>query len=99
MTNLIFRPWTEGGTGVTNFDLTDIDLYKEAVRQYGDLSLVVSNVPMPPMNIGGSLHYTQSLSSYSIVDLSQFWDIFRQLKESGWNAQLNAFDRAMKGVI
>lgn len=95
---LIYEMWTKGGTCITNVRLEDLPLYREAIRQYGDTSLVVSNIPVGPQHIGtlGSLH---SMLPYR--DISQFWAIVRSLHEIGWKEPVDltkAYERAMKGV-
>ena len=96
MATLIFKSWDSGGTGITNFDLTMIELFREAVRQYGDPNLVVSDQPMPPMTVGGSLHDTTKVG---IRNISTFWKIYNDLETRGWKKDpAKDYDRAMKGI-
>jgi hypothetical protein len=99
--------WTRGGTGVTNFDIKELPVYEEAVRQFNDPNMVISYKALPPLDHNSnycSLHYT-TLSGFGI-DLSPFWSLFTQLKASGFcvaarvdsGSPYDAYDRAMKGI-
>jgi hypothetical protein len=46
MKPLIFQSWTEGGTGITNFSREQEPIYREAINEYGDLNLVISEQPI-----------------------------------------------------
>lgn len=98
MAALIFRSWSAGGTHITDIDANHIDICREAVRQYGDTNLVVSDKRMSyQITGGGSLH---DLTGIGIRNLSTFWKIYRDLESQGWKPDhtADAYDRAMKGI-
>lgn len=78
--------WARGGTGVTNFQREEVELYKTAIQQFGDPQLVLSRLPMQP----------HCHSDYSLHDLSEgrdltpFWNVFDRVKASAANADVLA---------
>jgi hypothetical protein len=72
--------WTEGGTGLTNFDPNHAPIYLAAIRKHGDRNLKVSSRPMVGRAIPTdySLHYLGDRP-----DLSQFWRVFRAERATG----------------
>lgn len=71
----------EGGTGVTNFQIAERDIYQRAVDEYGDPTLFISDDIMVPEQwqpgTGMCLHHTKH------GDLSAFWKIFNRIKKEG----------------
>jgi hypothetical protein len=76
--------WTDGGTGVTNFDKKNRARYERAVEIYGDKNLVICDLPLPfqgqaePCAYGVSKYH--SLHHLHMGDLSLFWRIYNGLK-------------------
>ena len=68
----------EGGTGVTNFSISKKEIYEQAIKEYGDNSLFISDDIMVPERrepgTGMCLHHTQR------GDLSAFWRIFDRIE-------------------
>lgn len=83
MKKIIFKHWTEGGTGVTNFELSQLDFYKKVVKEFGDSELVVVDKAFKtesgytPCGYG-LLH---NLRDTGKIDLSDFWALFYLLKK------------------
>jgi len=68
--------WTSGGTGITNFDISQKDIYSAAIKEYGDNDLFIG----PAMS--GESETMLALHSHNRNDLSEFWCIFRKIKKS-----------------
>lgn len=66
----------DGGDGVTNFLLTEAQLYAEAIAAYksGDLYI---GLPMPPVTSENYL----ALRLRGRRDLSDFWDLLDSLRD------------------
>jgi hypothetical protein len=100
MKNIIMKHWTEGGTGVTNFQPDRLPIFREAVRRYGDPTLIVLDEAMPPApkNYGGSLHCVAMRWS-GMLDLSPFWCVYEEVANEGKGRNAHdAYDRAM-GIV
>jgi hypothetical protein len=71
---------SNGGTGLTNFDIERRPLYEAAIAECGDPNFFISDEPMPgtPANsrTANSLHYKGSKNP------NHFWDIFYKLKKA-----------------
>lgn len=75
--------WTSGGTGVTNFQAEDLDIYTVAITLYGCQHLFIGH-PMPASNG----RFYPSISQYALRDshpnrtrdLSRFWAFFDYVK-------------------
>lgn len=68
--------WTHGGTGVTNFQLDKLEVYKYCVYLHGDSDLFVLEETMYPYTwTGGSLHCKRR------KDLSEFWELFKKIEK------------------
>lgn len=65
-----------GGTLVTNFS-EDLDVYEEAVREYGDPRILISVPAEPHMPGAKGLH---DLRGKRRPDLSGFWMLWRCIK-------------------
>lgn len=69
---LVYRHFTEGGTGVSNISKERMPFFEHAVQAFGDPNLVLSSVPLvlpqPLVFDGGSLHCLDGRQ-----DLSDFW--------------------------
>ena len=69
----------EGGTGVTNFTISERDNYQKAIDKYGDKTLFISDDIMVPERwapgTGMCLHCTET------KDLSEFWKVFNSVKK------------------
>ena len=72
--------FSEGGNGVTNFTIDQINLYCQAIEEYGDGRLYVGEpIPAPcDMTNIKALRVRDS----EMVDLSGFWRVFNELKNS-----------------
>jgi hypothetical protein len=77
MTRIIGH-WSNGGTGITNFEPDVLPLYKKAIEIYGEKTLWVEYWPM--MGTPEWCDYLYSLHSSDRRDLSLFWNIFNSLK-------------------
>ncbi len=73
--------WTIGGTGLTNFDPSEYELYLKAITEYGDDTFVIStepyNKPVGPDN-AYSLHKIDRIGRFR--DCSDFWKTFYKIK-------------------
>jgi hypothetical protein len=77
--NKIYGHFSNGGTGLTNFDKEELPLYEAAIAECGDPDFFISDEPMPgtPLRNSYSLHYKGSKEK-----LKYFWDIFYKLKKA-----------------
>jgi len=69
--------WTNGGTGITNFNPTMLDVYQKAINEHPGLGLWIEKRPMS----GPSLKGDYSLHRHATGDLSLFWETFERIKE------------------
>lgn len=67
--------WTQGGIGVTNFDDSQLPIYKAAVEQFGDPAVYISDIPMLPLTTGKALCATNR------SDLSAFWKVWNGIAD------------------
>jgi len=69
--------WTEGGTGVTNFNSLDEPQYLKAIELYGDPDIFIIHAPFIGRGTDKdySLHDAKKLIKGSRC-LSAFWNVF-----------------------
>jgi hypothetical protein len=76
--------FTEGGTGVTNFDIEQKEIYESAVKEYGDDNIYIGP-PFGRLKSHGNYLALHAPTDYK--DLSKFWRIFdiknKLAKETG----------------
>lgn len=86
---LIMRHWSEGGTGVTNFDKPNLPIYLEAIRRYGDRNLIVVPAPFIPSHFATlpasetaylKEKYFSLHRFHRVGDLGAFWRIFESVE-------------------
>ena len=77
---IVNHHWSDGGTGITNFEADEWPVYLQAVKEYGDKDLILVSNPMPPMrnNGAGALH---RMNRPFNSDLSAFWEIHRRIQK------------------
>ena len=75
--NVLSAHWTDGGTGLTNFDPEDLPIYQEAIRRHGSKNFFISNHPM----LGFLKTSGMSLHRHETGDASDFWATFRECKK------------------
>jgi hypothetical protein len=70
--------WTNGGTGVTNFERGQVHLYERALREHGDKDLSIHYKPFGSSTIKSdySLH-----CSTGYKDFSPFWAVFNRIQQ------------------
>lgn len=81
---VICKHWTVGGTGITNFDIEDIEIFEKACKEFNDPETFVVKQPCISNDFQeNSINYLfenyYSLHS-SQRDLSEFWKIQRRIK-------------------
>lgn len=69
--------WTDGGNGVTNFNIEDLEIYTGSIELYENDILYIGE-PMPPLY--GSEKYLALRLKSDAGDLSGFWKIFNNIK-------------------
>jgi hypothetical protein len=81
MKSIISPHWTQGGSGITNFEPEDLPLYEAAIKEFGCPSLVLSDKPMDGKNYGFAMYSLHDLRrSVQSLDISEFWKTFRRLQ-------------------
>jgi len=82
------KHWTDGGTGVTNFEENEMPLYEKAIKRFGDTELVVSDKPIEA-KVPYKILLKMKLCSFHNLkenhDLSDFWKVFKQVKSENEN--------------
>lgn len=75
MKEIVYKHWTSGGTGVTNFYPFWLPFYQKVTERYGNSDLVAVDRPIEPFPFGdGSLHNLGER-----FDLSGFWRLFEDM--------------------
>lgn len=77
---IVSPSWTAGGTGVTNFGPERVSLYLDAIEQYGDENLFVSDVSME--NRFPDTFSLHDLNKKRQRGLDAFWHVFDNLKKT-----------------
>ena len=79
--------WMNGGTGITNFQPEKIKIYEAAIAAHPEFQLEISDQPMDGKYIAKGFY---SLHCYNErIDLSTFWDTFRNLEKQNWSNKIN----------
>lgn len=73
MSHLLKTHFSQGGDGVTNFDLEDLPIYMEAVKKHGDSDLWISQQGFDGDRNLGSLRCKRD------KELSSFWKVFDEV--------------------
>lgn len=72
-----------GGTAITNFSISDVGVYEEAILRYGKGDLIVGQ-PMPSMSgvdLSGTCLALHSKTPGKFPEgISEFWSIFDALR-------------------
>jgi hypothetical protein len=79
MSDLIMVGWTDGGTGITNFDPKELPLYEAALEETKDEDLILVSRPFGRFCIPSdySLHFKRGREK----DLSDFWKVFDRIQQ------------------
>jgi hypothetical protein len=72
--------FSQGGNGVTNFDIERIHLYCRTIEEYGDGRLYVGE-PIPAPCDQTNMRALR-IRDLSLGDLSDFWELFDKLKKN-----------------
>jgi len=78
---VVMKHWTQGGTGVTNFDKAERAKYQAAIEANGDPEVVIVDEPIPGQGGYWSPRMKETMHSLHHVgrrkNLSAFWRTFR----------------------
>lgn len=71
--------WTNGGTGLTNFDPSEVEAYEAAIKEHGDPDFFIERLPMYPSDIL-PFEGDFSLHCHSRKDTGEFFRVLRRVK-------------------
>lgn len=78
---LVMYPKLFGGTGVTNFDIREMPLYRAALLESGRADLVLCSVGYPTPWVSGLQRGDGSLHRIGQRSMKSYWDIFHRIKK------------------